>query len=58
MVQSREGVVYTFADPAKSTAQTGDFGYIPSSSNEYIPLTFENQFQFPKFVNFPNGIFR
>jgi hypothetical protein len=53
--QSREGVVYTFADPAKSTAQTGDFGYIPSSSNEYIPLTFENQFQFPKFVNFANG---
>ena len=53
--QSREGVVYTFADSAKSTAQTGDFGYIPSSSNAYIPLTFENQFQFPKFVNFPNG---
>jgi len=53
--QSREGVLYTFADPAKSTGETGDFGYIPSSSNAYIPLTFENQFQFPKFTNFPNG---
>jgi hypothetical protein len=52
---SRQGVVYTFADPAKSTAQTGDFGYIPSSSNAYIPLTFENQIHFPKFVEFPNG---
>ena len=53
--QNRDAVVYTFADPAKSTAETGDFGYIPSSSNAYIPLTFENQFQFPKFINFPNG---
>tara|TARA_R110001583_G_scaffold3316_1_gene21573 strand:+ start:6179 stop:14521 length:8343 start_codon:yes stop_codon:yes gene_type:complete len=53
--QNREGVVYTFADSDKSSAETGDFGYIPSSSNAYIPLTFENQFQFPKFINFANG---
>ena len=53
--QNREAVVYTFADSTKNTAETGDFGYIPSSSNAYIPLTFENQFQFPKFINFANG---
>jgi len=53
--QSREGVVYTFADASKNTAETGDFGYIPSSSNVYIPLTFETQFQFPKFIDFANG---
>ena len=53
--QNREVVLYTFADASKSTARTGDFGYIPSSSNAYIPLTFETQFQFPKFTNFPNG---
>jgi len=52
---NRGAVVYTFADPAKSIDATGDFGYIPSSSNVYIPLTFENQFQFPKFVDFPDG---
>ena len=53
--QNREVVVYQFADPSKSAAETGDSGYLSSSVNAYIPLTFENQFQFPKFVNFPNG---
>tara|TARA_R100000234_G_scaffold117126_1_gene95131 strand:+ start:17757 stop:26054 length:8298 start_codon:yes stop_codon:yes gene_type:complete len=53
--QNREGVVYTFADSSKSIAETGDSGYIPSSSNQNIPLTFESQFQFPKFINFANG---
>jgi hypothetical protein len=52
---SRSSVIYTFADPSKSTDETGDSGYIPSSSNVYIPLTFENQFQFPKFVDFPDN---
>ncbi len=52
---SRSGVIYTFADPLKSESETGDSGYIPSSSNAYIPLTFENQFQFPKFVDFPDN---
>jgi len=52
---SRQGVIYTFADPAKDTVETGDFGFIPSSSNAYIPITFENQFQFPKYVPFGNG---
>jgi len=51
--QSRSGVVFQFADPAKSVSETGDSGYIPSSSNEYIPLTFEAQVQFPKQISFP-----
>ena len=53
--QNRRVALYTFADATKPTAQTGDSGYIPSSSNVYIPLTFETQFQFPKFVNFPSA---
>jgi hypothetical protein len=53
--QNREVAVYQFADASKNVSETGDSGYIPSSSNVYIPLTFESQFQFPKFVDFPNG---
>ena len=53
--QNREVVLYTFADASKDVDETGDSGYIPSSSNVYIPLTFETQFQFPKFVNSPNN---
>jgi len=53
--QNREGVIYTFADTTKVLGETGDYGYIPSASNLYIPLTIENQIYFPKFVDFPNG---
>lgn len=53
--QNREVVLYQFADVTKNISETGDSGYIPSSSNTYIPLTFESQFQFPKFVDLPNG---
>ena len=53
--QSREAVIYQFADALTASARTGDYGYIPSASNVYLPLTVETQIYFPKYVNFPNG---
>ena len=53
--QNRDGVIYTFADPNKVLAETGDYGYIPSASSLYVPLTIENQIYFPKFVDLPNS---
>ena len=54
-LQSRNGVIYQFADTLTASAQTGDYGWLPTASNVYTPLTIENQIYFPKFVDFPDG---
>ena len=53
--QSRNGVVYQFADTLTASGQTGDYGWLPKSNNVYTPLTIENQIYFPKFIDFPDG---